>query len=73
MIKATVNGGNVHLHEIEGNAIELSSELCCLVEAVMTAWTSDEAEDERDSMRSELIATVGKALIANNRNHHENN
>ena len=67
MIKATVNCGDVHIDEIEGNAIALSAELCCLVEAVMTAWTSDEDEEERDDMKRELIRTVGKALMVNNK------
>lgn len=60
MINVNANNGRVVIKHAEGTAVILMSELCCIVNAVCTAFCEDEENSEE--MRKGMIITIADAL-----------
>lgn len=60
MIKLTINKGNCDILEIEGNGVDIMSELCVIVKVVCTAFTED--EKDREKLCSNMVLMVSNAL-----------
>lgn len=60
MIKVIADNGKVTIKHAEGTAVILMAELCCIVNAVCTAFCEDEESGEE--MRREMILTIADAL-----------
>lgn len=60
MIKSEVNKGEVSLTHVEGTALTIMSELCCLVKAVCTGFFAD--EEHSKEMTSRMVLMVADAL-----------
>ena len=60
MIKVTANKGEVDVHEVSGNAVQIMTELCCIVAAVCQGWCEDEEDSE--GMKTFMIKRVADAL-----------
>ena len=66
MINVTCDKGNVHVAKMEGNALEIMSELCCIVDAICGAWCSDEKVSLKNDMQTAMIRSVAVTLIEKN-------
>lgn len=60
MIKVIADNGRVNIKHAEGTAANLAAELCCIVDAVCTAWSED--EENREIARKAMILSVADAL-----------
>ncbi len=60
MIKVIADNGKVTIKHAEGTTAILAAELCCIVNAVCSAWSED--EEDRDIARKEMILAVADAL-----------
>lgn len=60
MIKVIVDNGKVTIKHAEGTAAILVAELCCIVNAVCTAFSED--EEEKEVVRKAMVLTVADAL-----------
>lgn len=60
MIKVFVDNGVVTIKHANGTARILVAELCCIVNAVCTAFSED--EEEKEVVRKAMILSVADAL-----------
>ena len=61
MIKVTADKGNVSVHEVSGNGVQIMSELCCIVAAVCQGWSEDEYD--REENEKAMIECVARTLL----------
>ena len=66
MIKVNCKEGLVNINEMEGTIGQIMADLCCIVDAACSAFTSDEDEKIKEFMRVKMVRTVAKALLEKN-------